>query len=101
MYRYRFNVSQIRESGNRELPNSHQKGKLGSVGGVARVGCGTELVSFAVTVVSNTQFFMDFAGILNAMVAFVQVPFQDTQVQNLEGGFVRPGGQWFRTPSGG
>jgi len=43
---------------------------------------------------------MDFAGILNSMVAFVQVPLQDMQVQNYQGGFVRPGGQWFRMPVG-
>ena len=52
----------------------------------------------SVTVVSNTQFYMDYAGVLGAMVAFVQVPYMDTQVQNYQGGFVRPGGQWFREP---
>jgi hypothetical protein len=62
---------------------------------------GTLVYPQTVTVVSNTQFYMDFSGILNAMVAFVQVPFQDTQVQNFQGGFVRPGGQWFRMPVGG
>jgi len=51
-----------------------------------------------VTVVSNTQFYMDFGGLLGPMVAFVLVPYQDTQVQNNQGGFVRPGGQWFRAP---
>jgi hypothetical protein len=30
------------------------------------------------------------------MVGFVQVPSQDTNVQNFAGGFVRSGGQWFR-----
>ena len=54
----------------------------------------------SVTVVSNTQFYMDYGGILVAMVAFVQVPYQDTQVQNFQGGFVRSGGQWFRMPVG-
>lgn len=52
----------------------------------------------SVTVVSNTQFYMDFAGVLGPMVAFVQVPPQDPQVQNSQGGFVRSGGQWFRQP---
>jgi hypothetical protein len=37
-------------------------------------------------------------GTLGTMVAFVQVPYQDMQVQNYQGGFVRPGGQWFREP---
>ena len=31
-------------------------------------------------------------------VAFVQVPYQDTQVRNFQGGFVRPGGQRFCDP---
>jgi hypothetical protein len=52
----------------------------------------------SVTVVSNTQFYMDYGGLLSSMVAFVQVPYQDMQVQNYQGGFVRPGGQWFREP---
>jgi hypothetical protein len=52
----------------------------------------------SVTVVSNTQFYMDYAGLLSSMTAFVQVPYQDMQVQNFQGGFVRPGGQWFREP---
>jgi hypothetical protein len=50
------------------------------------------------TVVSNTQFYLDFAGLVVASAAFVQVPCQDMQVQNFLGGFVRPGGQWFRAP---
>ncbi len=50
------------------------------------------------TVVSNTQFYFDYGGVLGSMVAFVQVPYQDMQVQNFQGGFVRPGGQWFREP---
>lgn len=59
---------------------------------------GTLVNASSVTVVSNTQFYMDYAGVLNAMTAFVQVPYQDMQVQNFQGGFVRPGGQWFREP---
>jgi hypothetical protein len=50
------------------------------------------------TVLSNTSFYLDFAGIVTAGAAFVQVPYQDTQVQNFAGGFVRSGGQWFRQP---
>jgi hypothetical protein len=49
-------------------------------------------------VLSNTQFYLEFGGLLDTMVAFVQVPYQDTAVQNYQGGFVRPGGQWFREP---
>jgi hypothetical protein len=59
---------------------------------------GTLVNPSSVTVVSNTQFYMDYAGTLGSMVAFVQVPYQDMQVQNFQGGFVRPGGQWFREP---
>jgi hypothetical protein len=51
-----------------------------------------------VTAVSNKEFYLDFAGLIGPMVAFVEVPYQDMQVQNYQGGFVRPGGQWFRTP---
>lgn len=49
-------------------------------------------------VLSNTQFYLEFGGVLDTMVAFVQVPYQDTAVQNYQGGFVRSGGQWFRQP---
>ncbi len=31
-------------------------------------------------------------------VSFVDAPYQDMQVQNFQGGFVRPGGKWFRKP---
>lgn len=50
------------------------------------------------TVVSTTQFYFDYAGLLAPSVAFVEVPYQDTQVQNAMGGFVAPGGKWFREP---
>ena len=50
------------------------------------------------TVLSNTSFQLDFSGIVNPATAFVSVPYQDTQVQNFQGGFVRSGGQWFRQP---
>jgi hypothetical protein len=52
----------------------------------------------SVTVLDNRTFFFDYPGTLGSMVAFVQVPYQDMQVQNFQGGFVRPGGQWFREP---
>jgi len=61
---------------------------------------GASVLPASVTVVSNTVFYMDYAGVLDGMVAFVSVPFQDMQVQNPQGGFVRPGGQWFRQPVG-
>ena len=31
-------------------------------------------------------------------ICIVDVPYQDMQVQNFQGGFVRPGGKWFRAP---
>jgi hypothetical protein len=37
-----------------------------------------------------------FDGIIPDTVNFVDVPYQDMQVQNFQGGFVRPGGKWFR-----
>lgn len=52
----------------------------------------------SVTVVSTTQFYFDYSGLLSSAVAFVEVPYMDTQVQNLQGGFVSPGGKWFRQP---
>jgi hypothetical protein len=52
----------------------------------------------SVTVVNNTTFYFDYAGFLNSAVAFVEAPYQDMQVQNFQGGFVVPGGKWFREP---
>jgi hypothetical protein len=54
----------------------------------------------APTVISNTSFRYDFTGELNPAVGFVDVPNQDTEIQNFQGGFVRPGGKWFRAPAG-
>ena len=45
---------------------------------------------------STTQFTLDFAGVLLGSAAFVEAPYQDTQVQNFQGGFVVSGGKWFR-----
>lgn len=61
---------------------------------------GARVYSMSLTVVNNTTLYFDYAGLLNPMVAFVEVPYQDTQVQNFQGGFVRSGGQWFRQPVG-
>lgn len=52
----------------------------------------------SVTVVSTVSFYMDFAGLLLGSVAFVEAPYQDMQVQNFQGGYVVPGGKWFRSP---
>jgi hypothetical protein len=59
---------------------------------------GARVYAQSVTVASPTSFFFDYAGILSSAVAFVEVPYQDTQVQNAMGGFVAPGGRWFREP---
>jgi hypothetical protein len=59
---------------------------------------GTLVFPSSSTVVNNTTFFLDFPGIITTSTAFVSVPYQDTQVQNFQGGFVRSGGQWFRQP---
>lgn len=60
------------------------------------VSTGARSYAASVTVVDNTTFFFDFSGLLPAKVAFVEVPYQDTQVQNSSGGFVSPGARWFR-----
>jgi len=52
----------------------------------------------SVTVLSNTSFRQDYAGLVSPSVALVAVPYQDTNVQNFSGGFVAPGGRWFRQP---
>ena len=59
---------------------------------------GEGVIPFTVTVLSNTSFVVEFAGIIPATVNFVDAPYQDMQVQNFQGGFVRPGGKWFRAP---
>ncbi len=43
----------------------------------------------------NDTIVFDFTGIIADTVCFVDVPCQDMQVQNFQGGFVRPGGKWF------
>ncbi len=51
-----------------------------------------------VTVLSNQAIQFDFTGQLDLSVAFINVPYQDMEVQNFQGGFVRPGARWFRAP---
>ncbi len=51
-----------------------------------------------VTPVGHDTIIFDFNAIIPASVNLVNVPYQDTQVQNFQGGFVRPGAQWFRAP---
>ncbi len=54
----------------------------------------------APTVVDNTTFYYDVPGALDPSVGFIDVPYMDTQVQNFQGGFVKPGGTWFRAIMG-
>jgi hypothetical protein len=66
------------------------------------IDCATGATVVPITVTpggagDNTIVF-DFAGIVPASVAFVDVPYQDMEVQNFQGGFVRPGAKWFRAP---
>ncbi|MBY0308519.1 MAG: hypothetical protein K2Q09_07235, partial [Phycisphaerales bacterium] len=56
---------------------------------------GSEVTPASSVVVSNTTFYMDFAGLIPKSACFVNPPYQDMEVQNFQGGFVRPGGQWF------
>jgi hypothetical protein len=66
------------------------------------VACDTGAKVFAnsMTVIDNRTFRFDFLGVMNPQIGFIDVPYQDTQVQNFQGGFVRSGGQWFRAPVG-
>jgi hypothetical protein len=66
----------------------------------AFVNCndGTKSFAPALTVVDNQTFYFQFVGALNTAVGFIEVPYQDMQVQNFQGGFVAPGGRWFRKP---
>jgi len=60
------------------------------------VSTGARVYAATVTVVDNTTIVFDFAGLLPTKVAFIEVPYQDTQVRNSSGGFVAPGGRWFK-----
>ncbi len=59
---------------------------------------GVSIDPLSVQVISNTTFILKYDGIIPDTVGFVEVPYQDMQVQNFQGGFVRPGGRWFRAP---
>jgi hypothetical protein len=58
---------------------------------------GERIYAESMTILSNQSFFFEFAEPLPDSVGIIEVPYQDAQVQNFQGGFVRPGGQWFRT----
>lgn len=57
---------------------------------------GTRTATPGAVIVDNRTFYFQFASALAATIGFIEVPYQDMQVQNFQGGFVRPGGQWFR-----
>ncbi len=59
---------------------------------------GEGVVPSSVTVTGNKTFVAEFPGIIPMSVNFVDAPYQDMQVQNFQGGFVRSGGKWFRAP---
>ena len=60
------------------------------------VSTGARSYAASVSVVDTSTIVFDFSGLLPAKVAFIEVPYQDTQVQNSSGGFVAPGARWFR-----
>jgi hypothetical protein len=60
---------------------------------------GERLAPIAAAAVSTTVLHFDFPGIAPPEFAFVDVPYQDTHVQNAQGGFVTPGAKWFRDPT--
>src|SRR5262245_7522857 len=43
---------------------------------------GARIYPASVTMVSNTQFYFDYPALIAPSIAFVEVPFQDMQVQN-------------------
>jgi hypothetical protein len=61
-------------------------------------GDGSRVYAQGLVILDNTVFELVFDGTLAGSVGFVEVPYQDMQVQNFQGGFVRPGARWFRTP---
>lgn len=61
-------------------------------------GDGSSIQAGAVSVQGNDTIIFRFDGIISTGVAFIDVPYQDAQVQNFQGGFVRPGAKWFRKP---
>jgi hypothetical protein len=57
---------------------------------------GSRIVPTGVSVAGETVFVLQFAGTLPASAGFIEVPYQDREVQNFQGGFVAPGARWFR-----
>lgn len=60
---------------------------------------GSRISAPMVSVPDNRTIVFVFPGGLPPSVGVIEVPYQDMQVQNPQGGFVRPGGKWFRAPS--
>lgn len=60
---------------------------------------GSFIKAVAITVTSNTIIIFDFGDLIDTSIGFIRAPYQDMEVQNFQGGFVRPGGQWFRKAS--
>jgi len=60
------------------------------------VSTGARVYAASVTAVDPSTIVFDFSGLLPVKVGFIEVPYQDTQVQNFAGGFVSPGARWFR-----
>jgi hypothetical protein len=59
---------------------------------------GARLEPTSVSVSGNTTFTLGFEGIVDRLFNFIEVPYQDMNVQNFQGGFVAPGARWFREP---
>jgi hypothetical protein len=57
------------------------------------INCNDGTRSFApsMTIMDTSTFFFQFTGLLNTAVGFIEVPYQDMQVQNFQGGFVAAG----------
>lgn len=59
---------------------------------------GSALAPDAIKATGPTEFYLDFEDIIPLTVCLVDVPYQDMEVQNFQGGFVSPGARWFRSP---
>ena len=60
---------------------------------------GNRLYAASVAAVDPRTIVFTYPGLMPLSIGTIEVPYQDTQVQNFQGGFVKPGGQWFRKAS--
>lgn len=59
---------------------------------------GSAITAPDLEILGNDTIVFRFGEIIPGTVIMIDVPYQDVQVQNFQGGFVRPGAKWFRAP---